>query len=271
MAIAPDTLAHILFKKSSGKSSTDNPREFFEEPFNGKIVVYKNQVWTQSDLIPSTAPTLVADAISGTVQYKENVILTPVPGAAGAFQSDDLKDVIPFNFDNIGSYNYAVKDNGGVTIPFGLGDWLVDGDTGTLTFYGTIPANMPPTITFYKYIGTKGDFGSGSGTGGLLTIVDKGLNPIITSGDNSDSGITLSLQPIENSHVEIIVNGLSYIIGNGTITTHCYFEDPATPGVPRTYTGVNKIQSGDKLIWNGIISEFELEIDDDVSIHYQVA
>ena len=94
MAIAPDTLANILFKKSSGKGSTDDNRQFFEEPYNGRSSVFKDQVWTESDLIPVTAPTLVADAISGVVQYKEDLVLSAVPGASGAFQHNDLKDAI---------------------------------------------------------------------------------------------------------------------------------------------------------------------------------
>jgi hypothetical protein len=268
MAIAPDTLANILFKKSSGKGSTDDAREFFEEPYNGRIAVFKDQVWTESDLIPATAPVLAPDAISGVVQYKEDVVLTAVPGAPGAFQSNDLKDVIPFNFDGVGSYNYTVKDNLGANIPFGLGDWLVDGDTGTLTFYGTVPANMPPTISFYKYVGTKGDFGSGGGGSATLTIVDKGLNPSATVGDDADTGLTISLTPPESSYVEVVVNGLSYIVGNGVKTESCYFEDPTVPGVARFFTGANRITSGDKLIWNGLINEFNLEIDDTISLHY---
>lgn len=266
MAISSSTLARLLFKKSAGKGSTVDAREFFEEPFNGNIAIFKDQVWTQSDLIPATAPVLAPDAISGVIQYKEDVVLTAVAGAPGAFQSNDLKDVIPFNFDPAGSYNYVIKNSSNVPIPFGLGDWLVDGDTGTLTFYGSVPSGMPPKISFYKYIGTKGDFASAGSS--ILTIDDKGLIPLATSGNGADTGITISNTPPENSHVDVKVNGISYIVGNGVTTTACHFEDPLVPGVARFYSGLNRIVAGDKLIWNGVNAEFDLDIVDSVSLYY---
>jgi len=73
MAISPDTLSNILFKKSVGKGSTDDDRQFFEEPYNGRAAIFSNQVWTESNLIPSSAPVLAPDATSGVIQYKEDV------------------------------------------------------------------------------------------------------------------------------------------------------------------------------------------------------
>ena len=74
-------------------------------------------------------------------------------------------DAIPFNFGD-GSYNYTLKSNTDVSIAFGQGDWIVDPNVGVLTFYGTVPANMPPKITFYKYIGDKGVGGGSIASGG---------------------------------------------------------------------------------------------------------
>lgn len=268
MAIEKDTLAHLLFKQAMGKSSTRDIREFFEEPFNGRSFVLTDQIWTQSGLIPSTAPTLAADGISGIIQYKEDLVLTVVPGTTNSFYHSDLKDCIPFNFDVAGSYNYFVKDNLGTHIPFGLGDWIVDTTLGVLTFYGDVPSNMPPSISFYKYIGTKGDLASGATGDTILTIVDKNLSPIATSGDEADTNINISITPPERSVVEIKVNGLSYLVGDGVKTEQCYFADPSDLTVAKTYTGATRIVSGDRLVWNGLISEFDLEIDDTISIYY---
>ena len=81
--------------------------------------------------------------------------MLPVAGIDNAFYLLDLKDAIPFNFGD-GSYNYQLKNNLNDSIPFGLGDWIVDNDAGVVTFYSTVPPNMPPRITFCKYIGLKG-------------------------------------------------------------------------------------------------------------------
>lgn len=174
MALSITNIANLLFKGLQGKSSTTDARQFFEEPRDGRIPIYPTQVWNQEADIPSTAPTLADQAISGVVQYWEDLVLTAVPGTTNAFSSDNLRDAIPFNFGD-GSYNYEVKDSLGGGIAFGLGDWIVDNATGTLTFYGTVPANMPPSISFYKYVGTKGvGSGSGGGGGSRLNLFDDG-------------------------------------------------------------------------------------------------
>lgn len=160
MALSITDIANILFKSSVGKSSTNNARQFFEEPRDGRQFILPDQIWTEADLIPSTAPGGSDQQITGVVQRWIDLTLTAVAGVGNAFSSDDLIDAIPFNFGD-GSYNYEVKDSTDAAIPFGLGDWIVDPNTGTLTFYGTVPANMPPKISFYKYVGTKGVGGSG--------------------------------------------------------------------------------------------------------------
>lgn len=166
MALSITNQVNYLFKKLLGKSSTNDSRQFFEEPRNARAAVYTSQIWSESADIPDTAPTLAPDAISGVVQYKEDLVLTAVPGTTNAFASDDLIDAIPFNFGDGTSYNYTVENSVGGAIPFGTGDWIVDPDTGTLTFYGTVPANMPPRISFYKYVGQKADVGGLGGGGG---------------------------------------------------------------------------------------------------------
>ena len=167
MALTPEQIANLLFKKEQGKGSTNNAREFFEEPRDGSRRVLPSQVWQQAEDIPATAPSLAHEGEDGVVKYFEDLSLTPVPGVPNSFSSDDLIDAIPFNFGD-GSYNYVLKDDNDNAIPFGQGDWIVDGDAGVLTFYGAVPANMPPKISFYKYIGDKGvgdPGGGGSGTG----------------------------------------------------------------------------------------------------------
>jgi hypothetical protein len=163
MALTATQQALLLFKKLMGKGSTNLTFDFFNEPKNGRPAVYKDQFWSQSDLIPTTAP----GATAGVVQKFTDQALTAVAGTTNAFSHANLIDAIPFNFGDGTSYNYTVKDSLGNPIAFGVGDWIVDPDTGTLTFYGSVPSNMPPTISFYKYVGTKGASNGGGGAGSL--------------------------------------------------------------------------------------------------------
>ena len=170
MALTTDQKASKLFKKLQGTSETTTLKQFFEEAYLGRVSVFHTeQIWNQSELIPITAPVLVDAQIDGVIQYFENKVLTAVPGLTNSFFHADLKDTIPFNFSD-GSYNYTVTDSTGTLIPFGMGDWLVDTEAGVLTFYSSVPANMPPRISFYKYVGTKGA-GSGAATGGSEIFV----------------------------------------------------------------------------------------------------
>ena len=155
MSLTDAQKASRNFKKLTGVAETNISRDFFEESFSSNINVLMNDVWQEADLIPATAPVLVADAVSGIVQYKEDLVLTAVAGTTNSFQNDLLKDAIPFNFGD-GSYVYSLKDSLGNAINFGQGDWLVDPVAGVVSFYGSVPSNMPPKISFYKYIGNKG-------------------------------------------------------------------------------------------------------------------
>lgn len=73
------------------------------------------------------------------------------------------QDMIPFNFDILGSYNVQLYKSDGTEIPFGEtgGDWIPDKESGIITFYehdnvtGVDAAN-PPLFSFYRYVGDKG-------------------------------------------------------------------------------------------------------------------
>lgn len=155
MATSTAQQAQLLFKAAQGKSSTNTVRDFFEEPIDGRPIVYPTNIWAEAVRIPATAPGGVDAAVTGIVKRFIDKTLTAVLGTTNSFSHPDLVDCIPFNTGD-GSYNYLLKDSAGTTIPFGLGDWLVDPNTGTLTFYGTVPGNMPPKLSFYKYVGSKG-------------------------------------------------------------------------------------------------------------------
>ena len=156
MALSLQSIGNFLFKRAQSKSSTNDGRQFFEETFDGRAPVIPAQLWAQADQIPVTAPTLADQVVQGVVKRWAQLQLTAVPGTTNAFQSDSLRNCIPFNFATDGTYNYALFDSTGASIPFGQGDWLVDPAVGTVTFYGAVPGNMPPKISFFQYVGTTG-------------------------------------------------------------------------------------------------------------------
>jgi hypothetical protein len=184
MAYSTDQLADLLFKKVlAGKATTDTNKAFFEEAINSRKAILSDDIWNQSGLIPTTAPVLAPDGISGVVQYKQNVALVPIPGT-NSFTTG-ITDIIPFNFGD-GSYNYILRDGNSDPIAPGTADWLLDPESGVVTFFdggatfSTIIATGTLTLTVYRYVGTKGVSG---GTVGGGTIAGW-LAPVITRMDN---------------------------------------------------------------------------------------
>jgi len=160
MSLTSSQQASRLFKKSFGAGETLTSRDFFEEPKLGRDAIFSDQIWSDSSLIPTTAPSLAPGASAGVVQYFEKETLSHISGSTNrSYFSSNLIDTIAFNYGD-GTYNYTLYKNDGTTvIAFGDGDWLVDTSAGLLTFYGTLPSGvtsiLPPKISFYKYVGNK--------------------------------------------------------------------------------------------------------------------
>lgn len=179
-----DQKANFLFKRSVGLGDSNINVQFFSEILPSVVPVKPSSIWTDDALIPAVAPVLAPDAIdgTGTVQYKEKVLLT-LQTSNDSYYSADLINAIPFTRDPNGSYNYTLYQNDGVTVvPFGLGDWNVDNASGLLTFYGTIPPGSPFRISFYKYVGQLGlnSVASITDANGISVISDgaNGVNPV---------------------------------------------------------------------------------------------
>lgn len=207
MALTASQQASRLFKKSFGAGETLTSRDFFEEPKLGREIIFSDQIWSESSLIPTTAPSLVSGASSGVVQYFEKQTLTHLAGSNNrAYFSANLIDAISFNFGD-GTYNYSLYKNDGTTsIAFGDGDWLVDTAAGLLTFYGTLPSGvtsvLPPKISFYKYLGSKGV----STSSGTLQQLNAGLG---LTGGGSSSTVSLDISLGNNSGLTFSNNNLS--------------------------------------------------------------
>ena len=104
--------------------------------------------------------------IYGSQIKNENNIITSI-----SFFLKELCNSIPFTFDSEHSYTTLLfrqntQDNSYVSLTHNEGEWLVDHDTGIVTFYSSmnlnidtnlhITPNNPPYISFYKYDGQIG-------------------------------------------------------------------------------------------------------------------
>lgn len=207
MALTASQQASRLFKKSFGAGETLTSRDFFEEPKLGREIIFSDQIWSESSLIPTSAPSLAPGASSGVVQYFEKESLTHISGSLNrSYFSSNLIDAISFNYGD-GTYNYTLYKNDGTTvIAFGDGDWLVDTSAGLLTFYGTLPSGvtsvLPPKLSFYKYVGQKGT----SNAAGTITQVVAGVG---LTGGGSSSTVTLDISLSNNSGLTFSNNNLS--------------------------------------------------------------
>ena len=58
---------------------------------------------------------------------------------------------------------------------------------------------------------------------GAPTKVDKAKVPSVTTGNNADSGLTITSTPSGGSMVQVMVNGVAQTLGDGIKTKDCYF------------------------------------------------
>jgi hypothetical protein len=108
--------------------------------------------------------------------------------------------------------------------------------------------------------------GGSSGTNGVLTYFDKGLHIAQpTSGDNSPTGINITYNPYSDSYIIVEVNGISVELGNGTKDKDVYFS--ANGG--SSAIEIKEIRSGDELIWNGLVTGYDLTTDDEINLIYE--
>ncbi len=205
MTMNANQLSGLLFKKvAAGKSDAAPEKPFFEEGINARSFVAQDQIWAESHLIPLVAPTLS----SGVVDAVTDLELEPVPGASGAFAHPDLKDVIPFNWGDGLSYNYTIKDATGKIIPFGMNDWFLDTEVGVLTFFGGAPADMPPKISCWKYVGRKGG-------GGVQTV-------------NGKQGDVTAIESINGKTGELTLEGGEVVTMTQTASGFAFDIDPSS-------------------------------------------
>ena len=100
---------------------------------------------------------------------------------------------------------------------------------------------------------------------GILTYVDKNINPSASVGNHSATGILITHSPYQDSYVMVEVNGLSVEVGDGAKDKDAYFS--GNNGLAAA--SVEEIRSGDQLYWNGEIAGYDLEIGDEINLIYE--
>lgn len=183
----------LLLKKNLGKPSTDTAIAFFSEPsIDARPKVFPSQIFSSD--IPSVRPTTgwagttagdvpaglsdggVSDHSGGVLRYYHKWPLEKVTdgnhmsykAAEDVSNSVDnpLAGSVPFNLDSAGGYAVQLYryDSGspGDQIFDGTGEWVVDPDAGTLTFYhhsdvsAYVTTAQPPFLSFFAYVGSTG-------------------------------------------------------------------------------------------------------------------
>lgn len=100
-----------------------------------------------------------------------------------------------------------------------------------------------------------------------MTISDKNLVALDTTGDGQFSGATISNTPVNGSYVAVFINGQEFLVGNGvTSSVDCYFSNDGGS----TSRLFSQIVANDRLYWNGSYSGVNLLSGWRISLHYLV-
>ena len=198
--VDPTEILNFLFKKSFGFPNAKPYNAYYADLpalFNSDKNVVNSKLYSQtvpdsSDTLSPyildvswTNPAYLGDNTAGRryissnypyVAYYSNIKManaSPATADSNTFYCGTSlinfsKNMIPFTF---GAYNYQQKlyDSLGNELYFGdsnYGSWIVDADSGVLTFYDRInqPGYIvnrtnPPRITFWRYEGLTGNSG----------------------------------------------------------------------------------------------------------------
>lgn len=198
------------------KSKTSNveiSRERFEEPIStiGRAIRME-QIWRDSNLLPTTAPTASTftddsdtngsfkysivkrfsdgATIRNLIYYYSGVTLCRVNGTLNCYNSDKIKDIITENFGSTYCPKIYVDGN---ELAYGLGKPYFDESAGTLYFgdenfaksiYGKVL-----TVTYYKYVGRKGTSATNSYNNADLPFRDELVHFKNTENDSQTATI----------------------------------------------------------------------------------
>ena len=143
-------------------------------------------------------------------------------------------------------------------------------DARVTVFYESFSPAPKTYILPFIQIGTVasivGEGGGGTDVGeGINSVVDLDQTPSNTSGDGSDSGLIIENTPWSDSNVQVIVNGIGVVVGDGNKNEPCYFSGDNGANA----RSIIDITATDKLYWNATYAGFELDNTDTVTFIYE--
>ena len=236
--------------------------KYYVEPSDNILVPQYYQYWIYGDL-----------TIAGNfVNYGQVVIAN-----GGLVMSGG-------SFSNYGSIAFVSLIAGTVTPSFNDSDTI--GYTVQNTIFGpsvssfVLPNSLTasvlssiggPTAGYLLSVDSNGIFNWVNPIGGgLMSGVDKNyIMSYDTIGDGQFTGLTLSGVPIGNSYISVYINGQEIEVGDGSTMSSCYFSNDYG-STAKDFVGVNSVQSGDGLYWNGFLAGFDLYTSWRISVHYLV-
>jgi hypothetical protein len=100
----------------------------------------------------------------------------------------------------------------------------------------------------------------------VAVTADKNLTALATTTDNDQAtSSTVTSSNALGGYVGVRVNGVHYLVGNGTkVSVDCYFSNDSGS----TARAMSAIASGDTLHWNGSVAGFELATSDRIDFVY---
>jgi hypothetical protein len=99
------------------------------------------------------------------------------------------------------------------------------------------------------------------------TTANKEMSCSVTSSDGDAATATaITSTPALDSYVAVLVNGISYTVGDGVKTKDCYFSNDGGT----TARSISAIAATDTCHWNGSIAGFQLAASDTIDFNYIV-
>lgn len=175
--------------------------------------------------------------------------------------------IIPIGWDRVARTGDTMS--GGLFTPY------LSASTISATTYYNLPTDIYTTGGTYNngniYLtnNTGGTFVISGLTDSVPTILNKSeITSATTVSDNFNTGIRISGSAITNSYVGVSINGLNVEVGDGVITSDCYFSSNGNSSGVRYFSAITV---GDYFMWNTIISGYELDNTDKVSFYYNIS
>jgi hypothetical protein len=114
---------------------------------------------------------------------------------------------------------------------------------------------------------TVKDDGTGKLKAANPTSGDKARASAVTSGNYQTTGLAITKTPAGDKYVQIFVNGVKVVLGDGVRTKDCYFSADGGTNA----RAISAIVATDVLYWNGVPAGYDLDGDDIIDMDYVTA